>query len=57
MLTEENLRALYGVVLKRIAFEHGGKTVRTLVPVIFPVRGESDNADGEMGALGSYDCL
>jgi iron complex transport system ATP-binding protein len=35
VLTEENLRSLYGVDLKRIIFEHGGKTVQTLVPVIF----------------------
>jgi iron complex transport system ATP-binding protein len=35
VLTEKNLRTLYGVDLKRISFEHGGKTVQTLVPVIF----------------------
>jgi iron complex transport system ATP-binding protein len=34
VLTEENLRTLYGVDLKRIVFEHGGRTVQTLVPVI-----------------------
>jgi iron complex transport system ATP-binding protein len=38
VLTEENLHVLYGVDLKRITFEHGGRTVQTLVPVILPQR-------------------
>jgi iron complex transport system ATP-binding protein len=41
VLTEKNLRALYGVDLKRITFEHGGRNIQTLVPVIAPNQGES----------------
>jgi iron complex transport system ATP-binding protein len=40
ILTEENLRALYGVDLKRITFDHAGRTVRTLVPEIQTSRQE-----------------
>ncbi|MGA8169380.1 MAG: ABC transporter ATP-binding protein [Methylocystis sp.] len=32
VLTEENLSALYGVPIKRIAFEHEGRRVETLTP-------------------------
>jgi ABC-type cobalamin/Fe3+-siderophores transport system ATPase subunit len=38
VLTEENLRALYGVDLKRIVFDHAGKTLRPFVPVILSSR-------------------
>jgi len=38
VLTEKNLNELYGVELKRIVFEHGGRTVESLVP-IFPTSG------------------
>jgi iron complex transport system ATP-binding protein len=34
VLTEANLRSLYGVDLKRIVFEHAGRIVQTFVPVI-----------------------
>ncbi len=44
VLTEENLRTLYGVDLKRITFEHGGRILQTLVPVISLVRKEEGNA-------------
>jgi ABC-type sulfate/molybdate transport systems ATPase subunit len=33
-LSEENLRALYGVDLRRLVFEYHGRTVQTLVPVM-----------------------
>jgi iron complex transport system ATP-binding protein len=36
VLTEKNLRALYGVDLKRITFERGGRNIQTLLPVIAP---------------------
>ena len=32
VLTEENLSALYGVPIKRVAFEHEGRRVETLTP-------------------------
>jgi hypothetical protein len=44
VLTEENLRALYGVDLKRITFEHAGKTMQTLVPVIPSSHAEINDA-------------
>jgi iron complex transport system ATP-binding protein len=34
VLTEDNLAALYGVPLKRVAFEHGGRHVETIAPVL-----------------------
>lgn len=34
VLTEENLHALYGVPLRRLAFEHGGRVVETFAPVL-----------------------
>jgi iron complex transport system ATP-binding protein len=34
ILTEPNLRELYGVDLKRDIFGYAGKTVQTLVPVL-----------------------
>jgi iron complex transport system ATP-binding protein len=37
ILTEENLKALYGIDLKRVIFEHAGETVESFVPV-FPRR-------------------
>jgi iron complex transport system ATP-binding protein len=33
VMTEERLRALYGVDLKRLQFEHKGRMIETLVPV------------------------
>lgn len=33
VLSEENLAALYGVPLKRVAFEHQGRRIETLAPV------------------------
>ncbi len=33
VLTEENLGKLYGVPIKRVAFEHEGRTIETLTPV------------------------
>ena len=33
VLTEANLQALYGVPMRQVAFEHDGRSVRTLVPV------------------------
>jgi iron complex transport system ATP-binding protein len=44
VLTEENLRALYGVDLRRLVFEDGGRTVQTLAPVILSSRAELDDA-------------
>lgn len=44
VLSEKNVRALYGVDLKRITFEHGGKTVQTLVPVIPSTRARINGA-------------
>jgi iron complex transport system ATP-binding protein len=41
VLTEENLLALYGVNIKRMAFEHGGHQHQTLVPVL-PLRSQSN---------------
>jgi iron complex transport system ATP-binding protein len=34
VLTEDNLTALYGVPLRRVTFEHGGKVVETVAPVL-----------------------
>jgi iron complex transport system ATP-binding protein len=34
VLTEQNLAALYGVALKRIVFEHGGRNIETFAPVL-----------------------
>jgi iron complex transport system ATP-binding protein len=34
VLSEANLRALYDVPLRRVCFEHDGRTVETLVPVL-----------------------
>lgn len=34
VLTEANLRALYGIEMRRVQFQHGGATVETLVPVL-----------------------
>ena len=34
VLTEQNLRALYGVDVKRVSFEHNGTVVETFAPVI-----------------------
>jgi iron complex transport system ATP-binding protein len=34
VLTENNLSALYGVPLRRVTFEHGGKAVETVAPVL-----------------------
>jgi iron complex transport system ATP-binding protein len=34
ILTENNLTALYGVPMKRVAFEHEGRNVETLAPVL-----------------------
>lgn len=34
VLTEANLRLLYGVDLKRVVFDHAGKTLQTFVPVL-----------------------
>jgi iron complex transport system ATP-binding protein len=39
IFTESNLERLYGVSLKRIAFEHDGRTIETLAP-IFPAMPE-----------------
>ncbi len=33
VMTEEHLYALYGVDLKRLQFEHKGRTIETFVPV------------------------
>jgi iron complex transport system ATP-binding protein len=33
VLTEQNLTALYGVALKRIAFEHAGRRIETFAPI------------------------
>jgi ABC-type cobalamin transport system ATPase subunit len=33
VMTEERLHALYGVDLKRLQFEHKGRTIETFVPV------------------------
>ncbi len=34
VLTEENLTALYGVPMKRVSFEHEGRHIETLAPVL-----------------------
>ena len=34
VLTEASLQALYGVAMRRVRFEHGGREVETLVPVL-----------------------
>lgn len=34
VLTEANLSSLYGVPLKRVVFEHGGRQIETLAPVL-----------------------
>ena len=34
VLNEENLRALYGVDIRHLFFEHGGEQRGTLVPVL-----------------------
>src|SRR5262249_46294147 len=34
VLSEANLEALYGVPLKHVAFEHRGRVVRTVTPVL-----------------------
>ena len=34
VLTESNLHALYGVPLKRVAFEHAGRLIESFVPVL-----------------------
>ena len=44
VLTEENLLALYGVSIKRIEFEHGGKQCQTLVPVL-PYRSRPNQSE------------
>ena len=33
VLTEDNLGKLYGVPMKRVTFEHEGRTIETLTPV------------------------
>jgi iron complex transport system ATP-binding protein len=37
VLTEANLLALYGVPLKRLSFDHGGRTVETFAPIFLPL--------------------
>ena len=34
VLTEENLTKLYGSAMKRVAFEHEGREVETLTPIL-----------------------
>jgi iron complex transport system ATP-binding protein len=41
LLTEDNLRALYGAPLKRLAFEHEGRSLETIAPVLTPARREA----------------
>ena len=36
VLSEKNLRALYGVDIKLLPFEHKGRMLKTLVPVLQP---------------------
>jgi ABC-type cobalamin/Fe3+-siderophores transport systems, ATPase components len=36
VLTEANLQALYGVPLRRLSFDHEGRTVETFAPVLCP---------------------
>ncbi|CAN2535978.1 putative+ABC+transporter+ATP-binding+protein [Methylocapsa aurea] len=48
ILSEENLTSLYGVPLKRIAVEHGGKSIETVAPIMSP-RGRRNRRE-ESGA-------
>jgi hypothetical protein len=38
VLTEANLSSLYSVPMKRVAFEHGGRQIETLAPVLSQLR-------------------
>jgi iron complex transport system ATP-binding protein len=40
VLTEANLMSLYGIALKRVSFEHEGKSIETLTPVLAAMRAE-----------------
>jgi iron complex transport system ATP-binding protein len=43
VLTEENLHALYGVALRRVAFRHGAETIETIAPVFRAVTAFPEN--------------
>lgn len=38
LLTEKNLRDLYGASLKRLAIEFTGRSLETIAPMLTPVR-------------------
>ncbi|HTV32967.1 MAG TPA: ABC transporter ATP-binding protein [Methylocella sp.] len=42
VLTEDNLTALYGVAMKRVSFEHGGRHIETLAYVLPPIGARKD---------------
>jgi iron complex transport system ATP-binding protein len=50
VISETNLRALYGVEMKRVEYEHDGRTLETLIPIYAPEKEQAASGYTELRA-------